>query len=444
MNIGILGGGGIRAPIIIKMLSQFDFGEKIEFVKIYDISTQKTEAILKLARAILNKNDKILNIIRCNSIEEFAEGLDAVVFTIREGFEEGRAIDERICLRHNVIGQETTGAAGFSFAARSIPSLIMYSTEITKRNPSCILINFTNPAGIVVRALNIVGFTNVIGICDSSDAARIHAAELMKRSRFDFDAEIIGLNHLSWTTRLMLGSNDILKELLSSEEFYNLAHGPFTKEIFLKDGLFKNEYLYYYYCTEDALKGMLEEKETRGEYLLRKNKELVNKLLEENDPNRLIKIYEDYLNDRFMTYMSYAYHGIKRRLVENESEGYAEIALKIIKALRERMELNIPMVLANNGTIPFLPDEYVVEKFCYIRNRKIEANKVNTTLPKYAKEIIERVAEYENLAAKSIIERSFSLAIKALSIHPLIGEKVAESLLGEFSKHHCKYFNDFK
>ncbi len=444
MNIGILGGGGIRAPIIIKMLSEFSFEERLEEVRILDIDTKKTDAIIKLAKAILNKGNKKLNIVRCNTTAEFSYNLDAAVFTIREGFEEGRAFDERLCLKYNIIGQETTGAAGFSFAARSIPALIGYAQEIRKQSPGCILINFTNPAGIVVRALNIAGFDDVIGICDSSDAARIHAAEFLNKKRFDLNSEIIGLNHLSWTTKLFLDSKDILQDIIIDDRFYEIAHGPFERETFVKDHLFKNEYLYYYYCTGEALDGMLQEKETRGEYLLRKNRELIGRLYAEENPEKLIDIYEDYLNDRFRTYMSYAYHNIKRRVVENESEGYAEIALRIIASVKERKDLNIPMILPNRGAIPFLQDEYVVEKFCNIKAGKIESKRAETDLPSYAKDIITKVAEYENLAAQSVVNRSFAQAEKALSVHPLIGKDVAGKILKDFSERHRKYFADYK
>lgn len=444
MNIGILGGGGIRSPIILKMLCDYKFKEKIDEVRIYDIDTQKTDAILKLASAILQKYNHKLNIVRCHSISDFSERLDAVIFTIREGFEEGRAIDERLCLKHNILGQETTGAAGFSFAVRTVPALINYAREIKKKSPNCILINFTNPAGIVVKALNLAGINDVIGICDSSDGARIHSAELYKRDRFDFDSEIVGLNHLSWTIRLFDRGDDILPSLLLDERFYELAHGPFTREIFTKDGLYKNEYLYYYYCTRDALQGMLEENETRGEYLLRKNKELIKRLLEEKNPERLIEIYESYLNDRFTTYMSYAYKEIKRRVLENESEGYAEIALKIISSIKENHNLNIPMILPNNGTIPFLPDDVVVEKFCKVQNGKISSEKIDAELPEYVKNLIQKIANYETLAAQSIINRSFLLAEEALSIHPLVGTNVAGKILKEFVNNHKRYYEDFR
>ncbi len=444
MNIGILGGGGIRSPIIIKMLSNFNFKEPIREVRIFDINSKKTDAIIKLASALLSRSGNNLQIIRCNAIEEFADDLDAAIFTIREGFEKRRAIDERICLKHNIIGQETTGAAGFSFASRSIPALINYADQIKKKNNACILINFTNPAGIVVRALNLAGHKDVIGICDSADAARIHAGEFFGKNRFGFISEIAGLNHFSWTTKLVSDNKDILSDLLNNEKFYELAHGPFNKELFKRDGMLKNEYLYYYYCTEEALKGMLEEKETRGEYLLRKNEELINNLLREEDPERLIDIYEAYLNDRFRTYMSYAYTRIKRRVVENESEGYAEIALKIIEALKDNNELNIPLILPNEGTLSFLPDEYVIEKFCSIKNREIRSRAITSDLPEYVKNLIINIAEYEESSAQSIINKSFTLARKALSIHPLVGEQKADKILKEIIDSNSEYFKDYK
>ncbi len=443
MNIGILGGGGIRSPIIIKMLSEFDSGMPLSEVRILDVDSNKTEAILKLSSVILKRMNKGLNIVKCNNISEFSKSLNVVIFTIREGFEEGRAVDERICLRNNIIGQETTGAAGFAFASRTAPVLIKYSEEIKKQSPGCIIINFTNPAGIVVRALNLAGFSDVIGICDSSDAARIHSAELLNKDRFDFNASIIGLNHLSWTTGLFSNGKNILPEILNNERFYEIAHGPFNKELFVRDGLYKNEYLYYYYCKDEALREMLKEKETRGEYLLKKNRELIRNLREEEEGERLIEIYESYLNDRFSTYMSYAYHDIKRRFAENESEGYAEIALKIASAMLLKKNLNIPMIIPNRGTIPFLPDEVVVEKFCNIRNGKIEAQPVDYNLPNFEKDLIETISRYEELTARSIINKSFSEAIEALKTHPLIGEKVAEKVLKEFVDVHKKYFEEY-
>jgi len=444
MNIGILGGGGVRSPIILRMISEFGFREPIDEVRIYDIDRRKTDAILKLARAILDRQNKRLNIVRCNSIEEFANRLDAVIFTIREGFEAARATDERICLNHDIIGQETTGAAGFAFAARSVPALIKYAMEIKRHSPNCILINFTNPAGIVVRALNIAGIVDVIGICDSSDAARIHSAELMRCNRFDFDIEIVGLNHLSWTTRLIHRGRDILQDMLYRDDFYEIAHGPYEREIFTKNGLFKNEYLYYYYCTEKALSGMLEERETRGEYLVRKNAEFIESLIKEDSNERLIQIYESYLNDRFQTYMSYAYKNIKRRVAENESEGYAEIALKIISAIKDRQDLNIPMVLPNRGVVPFLSDEMVVEKFCNIRGGQIISNPVNASLPEYEENLIKTISLYENLAAQAIVNKSYAQSVEALSVHPLIGRGVAEKVLKDFVKAHREYFEGYR
>lgn len=443
MNIGIVGGGGVRSPIIIKMLAECDLGRSLDEVRILDVDNSKTDAILRLSSAILNRLNKRLNVVRYNSISEFSHKLDLAIFTIREGFEEGRAIDERICLRHNIIGQETTGAAGFAFASRTAPVLIKYASEIKRHSPACILINFTNPAGIVVRALNLAGITDAIGICDSSDAARIHASQLLKMNRLDLDATIVGLNHLSWTTQIFLKGENILPSLMNDERFYELAHGPFTKELFGRDMLFKNEYLYYYYCTESALKGMLEEKETRGEYLLRRNRELIKELREEGDESKLIEIYDVYLNDRCNTYMSYAYRNGRRRFTLNESEGYAEIALNIASAMLGKKEVNIPMILPNNGTLPFLPDDIVVEKFCHIRNGQIESKSIWTELPALERGIIEKVSKYEDLTAKSILDRSFSEAIEAMKIHPLIGEGVAESVLKEFVEAHKECFKDY-
>ena len=99
-------------------------------------------------------------------------GARHVVTTIRVGFEQGRALDERIALRHGVLGQETTGPGGFAMALRSIPAILGYAELLQELSPGAWMFNFTNPAGLVTQALREAGFERTVGICDGANAGQ--------------------------------------------------------------------------------------------------------------------------------------------------------------------------------------------------------------------------------------------------------------------------------
>ena len=99
-------------------------------------------------------------------------GARHVVTTIRVGQDRGRAIDERIALRHGVLGQETTGPGGFAMAMRSIPALLEYARLLQEVSPGAWMYNFTNPSGLVAQALRDAGFERTIGICDGANGGQ--------------------------------------------------------------------------------------------------------------------------------------------------------------------------------------------------------------------------------------------------------------------------------
>src|SRR5258708_34112905 len=94
---------------------------------------------------------------------EAIRGASHIITSIRPGFEQGRAIDERIAFKHGVLGQETTGAAGFAMAMRSLPAILEYCRLADEIAPGAWIYNFTNPAGLVAQGLHYAGVQRVIG-----------------------------------------------------------------------------------------------------------------------------------------------------------------------------------------------------------------------------------------------------------------------------------------
>jgi 6-phospho-beta-glucosidase len=154
-KLTLVGGGGVRGPLFVE-------------------SAARRAAELGLGEIVLLDSDEHkLHLLGAVSAH-LARGVSAlrVTTTIRVGGDAGRVTDERIALRHGVLGQETTGAGGFAMALRSVPAILRYAEMIRELSPQAWLFNFTNPAGLVTQALCDAGHPRVVGICDGANLAQ--------------------------------------------------------------------------------------------------------------------------------------------------------------------------------------------------------------------------------------------------------------------------------
>ena len=149
---------------------------------------------------------------------------DYVITTIRVGEDDMRAKDERIALNKGVLGQETTGAAGFSFAMRSVPALAEYCELIKKyAKPDVKVFNFTNPAGVVSQTLRDMGYDFTYGICDAPSGMLRSFALLYNENPDNISGEVYGLNHLSYFKSIILNGKEIMPELIENDECFKAS-----------------------------------------------------------------------------------------------------------------------------------------------------------------------------------------------------------------------------
>ena len=172
-----------------------------------------------------------------------------VFAAIRPGGTAGRTADERIALDLGLLGQETTGAGGISYALRSIPRMLELAAEMRRRCPEAWLLNFTNPAGMVTEALVPVLGRKVVGICDSAGGLVHRAARAagvaLPEGRLD-GVGYYGLNHLGWLYRLESGGRDVLPGCWPTPAaLAGFEEGRLFRPAFLAElGCLPNEYLY--------------------------------------------------------------------------------------------------------------------------------------------------------------------------------------------------------
>ena len=446
MNIAIVGGAGVRAPMLIGALAKRAAELNIEKVSVLDIDPRKRRILLTMVRHQLETLGYPVVLKDCETPQEAFADADYVITTIRPGFEAGRVLDERVAVNLGVIGQETTGPGGFAFAGRSIPAILEYARIFFSINPKGWIINFTNPAGLVTQALHKAGYSRAVGICDSADNASHHVVDHLKVPQESVISRVYGLNHLSWTDSVMVDGRNVLPELLANDEFLRKAQPYFAPEEIRQRGSFLNEYLYYFYHTEETVKALQTEEKLRGELVQELNEELLNTLetlVDKGDHTEALDFYFEYNRRRIGSYMDYA-RSEDRYIPKDEEEGYAGVALSFIQAILGEMESRVVLSVPQNNALDFLQPEDVAEISCTVSAEGIRTVTPGP-VPAANRELITAVKAYERAAVDAILERSIAGGVEALLANPLVPDRdTAKKLMDGYLEAHQQYYTDWK
>ncbi|MCR4563853.1 MAG: 6-phospho-beta-glucosidase [Clostridiales bacterium] len=454
MKLAVIGGGGVRSLFLAKSLAQRSKELGIDELAFMDNNETKLGIYGKMARQTALLINPDIEFTLTSDARQAVENADYVITTIREGGDEMRVRDERTALSLGVLGQETTGAAGFSFAIRSVNVLKDYCELIKKYSkPGCKVFNFTNPAGVVSQTLRDMGYDFTYGICDAPTGMLSSFASLYGVSPDRLKGEVYGLNHLSYFSSIKLDGKEIMNEIIENDDSYvKTDMRYFEKDLLRERGCVLNEYLYYFYYREKALENILKAKKTRGEQILEINRSMTEELKNidiDNDFNTALKIFEKWYGIRENNYMA-SETGVKRAsewtfdINKKDSGGYAGVALKFIEIEKSGKQDSMILCVPNNGAIPGLYDSDIVEITCDITKNGAVAHRFET-VDEQNLELIRRVKIYERLASKAIREKSVQAAVEALTLHPLVNSySLARELIKQYLELNRDYTKDWK
>ena len=459
MKLTVIGGGGVRTPLFVASALKRAGRICLDELCLMDIDSARLETIACLCRQLGIMLGSPVRITATCDARQALDGASHVVTTIRVGNESGRVLDERIALRREVLGQETTGPGGFAMAMRSIPAILEYAGLAARLCPQAWIFNFTNPAGLVTQALHRQGHTHSVGICDGANLAQHDAAQWLGVSPDCLRAEVFGLNHLSWTQRLWWEGADILPSLLENPLFCAQSSlRLFDHELVRMLGLYLNEYLYYYYYAERALSKIQGERRTRGEEVHELNQNLLASLKQidiERSPAQALNLYFSYEKRRSLTYMNFANPAgsageqageldfASADISADDGEGYAGVALDLIMALERREPYHTALNVPNAGAIPGFDSQDIVEVSCSVDEGAITPLPVQA-VPPLAASLMFQVKTYERLAVEAILSRSCKLATLALMAHPLVlSYTKASRLLEDYLQVHASYVGEW-
>jgi 6-phospho-beta-glucosidase len=428
-KVTIIGGGGVRAPLLIHGLAQAQEVLNIAELSLFDVDIARTEIIGGIGRAIVSRMGAGFKICVTSRLEEAAEGAEFVFSSIRVGGMAGRARDERISIEHGLAGQETTGPAGAAMALRTLPVTLGQANVVERVAPEAWFINFTNPAGLITQALTQNTSLKVIGICDTPSELFHRIAGAVGASRDEIDCDYAGLNHLGWVRRVHLRGEEITARLLDDTE---LLRGLYPADLFdpaliqtLR--LIPTEYLFFYYSQRKAYRNQLKAGASRGEELQRMNGDLFKRLSTSTDAEAL-ETYRTYLQQRNASYMKLEGQG-GSAFTPAESEpdpfeaatGYHRIALEVMSGLLSNHTREIVLNVLNRGAIEDLDADDIIEVPCDVDRTGAHPRRTGR-LPESVRGLTLAVKAYERTAIRAALEGSRAIAQLALLEYPSIAQ----------------------
>lgn len=424
----IIGAGSAYTPEIIDEIirrqSALNIGE-IVLVDIHE-GLQRAKIILGFARRMLEHAGVDCRVSLTLDRRAALPGADFVISQIRVGGWQARAEDERIGLSLGLIGQETTGCGGFMNAMRTIPVALSIAKDMEELCPDAILLNFTNPSGIVTEALLRHSKIRTIGLCNVPINMQNDAAKTLGTSRENVRCCFGGLNHLSFMLSAECEGRDVygdLTEKLKNDptQMKNIPKVAGTDRLIDAINLIPSPYLQYFYFEPEMLEKELselhEEGKTRGDKV-----ELINQQLFEIYAREDVVVKPLQLSERGGSLYSYA-------------------AMDILQACLSEIPQEMTINTLNEGVIEGLEPYAGVEITCRVSRNGIVRLPIGK-LPTQVTGLVEMVKRYESLTVDAAVSGCRKIALTALLSHPLIhGMTNAERVLEQMEKRqHCPIF----
>ena len=414
MKLTVIGGGSTYTPELIDGFARLREVLPIEELWLVDPDAHRLELVSGVSRRMFARAGHPGVIHATSDVVAGVENADIVLLQLRIGGQAARHGDETWPHQAGVIGQETTGPGGFAKALRTVPVVLDIAEQVRRHaKPDAWIIDFTNPVGIVTRALVSAGH-RAVGLCNVAIGFQRRFAALLDVDFRDVQLDHVGLNHLTWERGVTVGGRNVLPELLA------LHLGDLAEEVELPPELLSllgsvpSYYLRYFYSHDQVLREQLGSP-TRAEAVMEVEAEL-------------LRLYADPHVDT------------KPAILEKRGGAYySEAAVDLIASLvSDRRDVQV-VNIRNDGALPFLPDDHVIEVPATVGSAGLTALPI-APLPDDLAGLIADVAGYERLALDAAVNGGRDRVLRAMVAHPLVrqfdrAEKLTDLLIAENGRH---------
>ena len=423
-SIVVAGGGSTFTPGIVLMLLENLDKFPIRQIKFYDNDAERQEVIAKACDIIIKEKAPDINFVYTTDPETAFTDVDFVMAHIRVGKYAMREKDEKIPLKHGVLGQETCGPGGIAYGMRSIGGVIELVDYMEKYSPNAWMLNYSNPAAIVAEATRrLRPNSKILNICDMPIGIEIRMAEMLGlKSRKDMVIRYFGLNHFGWWTDIRdKHGKDLMPELKEkvAKIGYNVEiegenteaswNDTFTKarDVFAVDPTtLPNTYLKYYLFPDYVV--------------------------EHSNPNhtRANEVMEGREKFVFGECRAIAEKGTAKDSklhVDDHASYIVDLARAIAYDTKERMLL----IVENDGALSNFDPTAMVEVPCLVGSNGPEKI-VQGKIPQFQKGLMEQQVSVEKLTVEAWIEGSYQKLWQALTLSRTVpSAKVAKAILDD-------------
>lgn len=410
MKLAIVGGGSTYTPELIDGFARLREVLPLEEIVLVDPDTHRLELVGGISERMLRHAGHPARVVTTTDVVAGVDQADAVLLQLRIGGQEARHRDETWPHDVHCIGQETTGPGGFAKALRTVPVALDIAETVRRHaKPDAWIVDFTNPVGIVTRALLQEGH-RAVGLCNVAIGFQRRFAAMLGVGADEVALGHVGLNHLTWERSITVDGVDVLSGLLG-DRLGDLSDDVHLAPALLAQlGAVPSYYLRYYYAHDEVLDEQLHEP-SRAEAV---------RAIE----NELLALYAD--------------PAVVTKPEPLERRGgafYSEAAVELLAQMSGSDPRARVVNLRNDGVLPFLPDDHVIEVPATFQDGRFVAGPV-AELPDDIRGLIAGVAGYERLALDAAVHGGRDRVLRAMRAHPLVlqhdrAEKLTDLLLAE-------------
>ncbi len=407
MKLAVIGGGSTYTPELIDGIIVRHKRLPITHIYLVDIETSKLEIIADFAKRMITAAQLDITIEYGTDLRAGVRGASFVVSQFRVGTQAARHRDELLGRKYNLVGQETVGVGGFAKALRTIPVALNVARTILEEAPNAILLNFTNPAGLITQALiQEVPELTTIGLCNVPWNTRIEIANALGVASTSVSFDYVGLNHLSWIRGVTVDGVDTSAAAIKAFRGLTIEKGkPGDSPAWTQSSIdllqaIPNYYLSYYY-SEKAWVEYQTHNPTRASEVMKIEAILIEKFKDESlvtKPEELMQRGGAYYSDSAAELMSDIYNNAGTTHIVNT---------------------------LNNGAVPDFPDDAVMEIPSIITSKGAASIKTGA-MRGDIDSLVRTVKDFERLTISAAVNGDEDCALRALITNP-IGPDISDA-----------------
>ena len=396
MKVAVIGGGSTYTPELVDGIARLTQTSLVSELVLVDPDEGRRAVVGPVSARIMRAYGHPAAVSWTADLDQGLDGAGAVLLQLRVGGQAARQRDETWPLDCGCVGQETTGAGGLAKALRTVPVVLEIAERTARRaDPAAWIIDFTNPVGIVTRALLDAGH-RAVGLCNVAIGFQRQFAALLGVEPGQVALDHVGLNHLTWERAVLVDGTDRLPELIARHAPEIAEHTGLPPSVMREIGAVPSYYLRYFWA-HDAVVEEERRSPTRAEEVAKIERELLG-------------LYADPALDRKPDLLS-----------ERGGAFYSEAAVALLASLAGDTGDTQVVNVRNAGTFGFLPDEAVIEVPAVIGAkgpRPVPAAPLSPLM----RGLVAHVSAYEELAVDAALRGGRDRVRMALLAHPLVGQ----------------------